>query len=172
MQAENSNKQSFDEYYQKCLFRGELFQDFAVDALHRLLNLGIYVYESKKFQISKGESVQGFEFKYDSYFHTSKRLWIELQERKYTWNPYVPGGILKENNTWMYCIGDEAIFYVIPVRHLRDYRDKYKPEDRENDRRTSIGYFLPILNAEGMCAVKIVGGEIAVIRKDEVLKNV
>ena len=134
--------------------QGIEFQDFVFDVLKRL---GIFIiyYASKKFQNEFGESHAGFEIKYDAGIKKyGKNLFIETYEKSHPSNEnWVPSGINRRDNTWLYLQGDYEKIYVFGKNHLkmkaRDYGEFIIPA------QTAKGFLLPLEVAEKL-AVKII----------------
>jgi hypothetical protein len=105
---------------------GTEFQDFVCIEMAKdgiiLQNIS-----SKKFQYETGENLQGFEIKYDSRCtgcNTDKaatnQLSIEVAEKTKAENiNYIPSGIYRGDNAWIYIQGNYMMFWVFSIKHLR-----------------------------------------------------
>lgn len=101
------------------LEKGREYQDFLSQVL---LQYGIVLtnFSSASYQ-DKGENVQGWEIKLDTNFQKTGNLYFETHG---TWNEYGPNpnwverGILKNDNTWLYFIGDFDKLFIISKKQL------------------------------------------------------
>ena len=128
-------------YYDSQLKDGLEFQDFcSIKFAER--GIPITNFSSKKYQIEKGENLQGYEFKYDKQFRKTGNLWIELAEKTDNRNPdYVNSGILRNDNTVFYIIGDYEGVFLIQKKILILMSGKYRIV--ENNLKTSKGILFP-----------------------------
>ncbi len=130
------------ENYAKCLEKGLQFQDFITDVLIKELGISLSTYNSKKFQYLKGENKQGFEIKFDDKFKITKNIYIEIAEKSNPKNyEYVKSGIYRNDNTWLYLIGDYECIYIFSKKHLilMHNMNKYKLVQT----KTSKGFLIP-----------------------------
>jgi len=104
---------------------GNEFQDFVCIEMAKdgiiLQNIN-----SKKFQYSTGENLQGFEIKYDARCTGDRgtvptnRISIEIAEKTNAENKeYIPSGIYRGDNAWIYIQGNYMMFWVFSIKHLR-----------------------------------------------------
>ena len=96
---------------------GSEFMDFVTDILQKR---GLYLqpYTSKKYQYKKGESLQGWEVKLDARSEDTGRLSIEVAEKAKASNPiWVPSGIYRSDNTWLYIQGNYKFIYIF-MKHF------------------------------------------------------
>jgi len=138
-------------YYGKKLQEGLEFQDVVTAALYQR---GIVVvgYASRRYQIEKGENMLGAEIKRDGRFRETGNLYFETAEKSHPDNPrYVPSGILRQDNSWLYVIGDEKTIYIFPTNYLRMLAPKF----REVKTATSCGFLMPIQDADKYAIRKI-----------------
>ena len=130
-------------YYAKKLEQGLEFQDVVTRALYQR---GIVVigYASRRFQNSHGENMLGAEIKRDGKFRETGNLYIETSEKSHPDNPsYVPSGIYRADNSWLYVIGDEKDIWIFSVKYLRLLSKRFHVVEKP----TSIGFLLPIEEA-------------------------
>jgi hypothetical protein len=144
---------NYSTYYQSQLEESCQYQDFVADKLYEhgiiLIN-----YTSKEYQQKKGENKLGLEIKHDKKFRTTGNFWIELKEKSNPVNAsYVDSGIYRSDNTWIYAIGDYNTVYLFGKKMLSYLSSKY--ELRENNTKTSVGYLLPVADADKYCEKKI-----------------
>lgn len=138
-------------YYNNKLQQGLEFQDVVTKELYQR---GIVVvgYSSRRFQNNEGENMLGAEIKRDGLFRETHRLYIETAEKAHPDNPaYVPSGIYREDNSWLYVIGDERTIYIFSTKYLRMLEPRYERKEKP----TSLGFVMPIEEAEKYCIRKI-----------------
>jgi hypothetical protein len=124
---------------------GNEFQDFVCIELAKdgiiLQNIN-----SKKFQFEKGENLQGFEIKFDNTHTKTKRLSIEIAEKRKGENiNFVDSGIYRKDNTWLYIQGNYELFFIFPVNYLRQLHKsgRYKTDEYPRDLPTIKKFYLP-----------------------------
>ena len=133
----------YDLYRQNKIESGLIFQDFVVDTVQQILGISIVQYASRFYQIQVGESRQGFEIKHDEKYATTGRLWIEIAEKaRPRAGDYVPSGIDRDDNTWIYIIGDYDTLFLFAKKTLKALRNTGRYPIRENNTRTSRGFLL------------------------------
>lgn len=140
-------------YYREKLEEGLVFQDVVTKALYQR---GIIVigYSSRRFQFTEGENMLGAEIKRDGKFRETGNLYIETSEKSDpSYLNYKESGIHRQDNSWLYVIGDEKLIYIFSTKYLRmlSRNDKYKKVTIP----TSTGFLLPLLDAEKYCIRKI-----------------
>lgn len=140
-------------YYHDQLETGLQFQDVVTRELYQR-GIVIVGYASRRFQRSEGENMLGAEIKRDGHFRDTGNLYIETAEKAHPDNAvYVPSGIFREDNSWLFVIGDEETVYIFSTKYLRllsksrNWRKVEKP--------TSIGYLCPLDDAERYCLRRI-----------------
>lgn len=144
---------SYNEYYAAKLKEGEHYQDFVVEELYKA-GLPIISYSSKKYQCEIGENKAGIEIKNDQKFRQTGNFYIEVAEKS---NPdkkeYSPSGIYRDDNTWLYIIGDYQSIYIFSKKQLQFLFQQHTK--REVVTPTSKGFLLPIKDADEFWAVRI-----------------
>jgi hypothetical protein len=138
-------------YYADKLQQGLEFQDVVTAALYQR---GIVVvgYASRRYQREKGENMLGAEIKRDGRFRETGNLYFETAEKSHPDNPrYVPSGCYREDNSWLYVIGDERTVYIFPTAYLVKLLPRYKSVKTP----TSLGHLMPIEEAEKYCIRRI-----------------
>jgi len=129
------------------------YQDFVCK---RLMEDGLVLqnFGSKRWQIAVGENIQGWEIKYDGVFRRSGRLSIEVAEKSRASNEeWVPSGIYRNDNTWLYIQGDEQTIFVFGKKNLkRAYRMRRPDGSPRYERAESHGtvrkFYIPVRDAE------------------------
>lgn len=145
---------SNNEYYSECLQKGLEFQDFVTSILLKELGIALSSLNSKKYQYSIGENIQGFEIKFDDKYKITGNIYIEIKEKS---NPdnfnFIDSGIYRNDNTWLYLIGDYDEIFIFSKKHLilMNNSNKYKTVQT----KTSIGFLIPKQDAVKYCIKKI-----------------
>jgi hypothetical protein len=130
-----------------------LYQDFVVDLLFQTIGLVVVQYASRYYQMQVGESRTGVEIKHDERFAQTGNLWIETAEKaRPRAGDYFPSGIDRDDNTWLYVIGNYDIVFGFPKMLLRALRDSGRYIVRPNNTATSLGYLLPSKHAHRYAA--------------------
>lgn len=144
---------------------GHEFQDFIIEYLCKNLGISISVFQSKKYQFNIGETVQGVEIKYDArstgdctYYECKPtgNVGIEVGEKTKEHNiVFVPSGIFRNDNTWLYIVGnyDMAWIFSKNILILLHNSNKYKVIQTLPTIKTML---LPIKDADNYCAKKII----------------
>ena len=130
---------------------GMEYQDFVCERLarHHIILQNI---ASRKFQFEVGENLQGFEIKLDRRCLDTGRLSIEVAEKTAANNPvWVPSGIMRNDNSWLYIQGNYHIVFVFSKKLLLDYHRKKRPEI-EKSRGTVQKFYLPLGLARQLAA--------------------
>ena len=79
-------------------------------------------------------------------------MYIETSEKSHSDNKeYIPSGIYREDNSWLYVIGDEKTVYIFSTKYLRLLDSRYKKVEKP----TSKGFLMPVIEAEKYCIRKI-----------------
>jgi hypothetical protein len=144
-------KKYADGYYQTKLEEGLQFQDVVTRELYQC---GIVVvgYASKRFQNNEGENMLGAEIKRDGKFRETGNLYIETAEKTHPDNyQYVPSGIHRKDNSWLFVIGDEQTIFIFSTKYLRLLENRYPKVEKT----TSRGYLMPVVEANRYCIRKI-----------------
>lgn len=146
---------NYSENYYNQLQEGQKFQDYCAYVLQTKLSIGVVNFQSKEFQFKLGENMQGVEFKFDNVFQTTGNLWIEVEERTNPELNYSNSGILRQDNSWLYCIGDYRALYIFSKKFLVNLYNSGRYEVIENNLMTSKGFLLPKTDADKYSAYKI-----------------
>lgn len=143
---EKSKKKYANGYYKEKLEEGLVFQDVVTRELY-LRGVVVVGYSSRHYQNKCGENMLGAEIKRDDNFRQTGNLYIEVAEKS---NPdikhYTPSGIMRDDNSWLFVIGDESTVWIFPTNYLRmlveprGYRYYTGP--------TSKGYLMPLPDAD------------------------
>jgi hypothetical protein len=101
------------EYYKESLEKGLKYQDFVINQMLYTFGIPIMNYSSKYYQNSLGENIQGIEIKFDDKYDKTGNLYIEIAEKSNPNNPYyVKSGIYRDDNSWLYLIGNYSIIFI------------------------------------------------------------
>ncbi len=129
------------EYYNTQLQEGLEYQDFVQDVFAEF-GLILQMYSSRLYQEQIGETRSGYEIKYDKQFKKTGNLFIECCERKMRqMGPWVPSGIHRNDNTWLYTIGDYDDIFIIAKRDLLALDDG-RHENLSNGVEMAKGFLL------------------------------
>lgn len=140
--------------YKLMLEKGLQFQDFITDILLKELGISLSTYSSQKYQNLKGENKQGFEIKFDDKYKDTGNVYIEVAEKSNPLNEnFISSGIYRNDNTWLYLIGDYKEIFIFSKKHLKLMYEskKYK----EVIISTSKGMLIKKEDAEKYCIKKI-----------------
>ena len=147
-----NNRKYFDEQ----VADSDEFQDFVSYMLFLYAGLSYSCYKSPLWQIHLGESRLGLEIKYDKTAQShiiakqNYNLYIETEERYCDTDMYKASGIYRNDNSWLYTIGNYYIIYIFSKKLLGQIKSKYK--NIEISRKTSKGFLLPRSDAEKYAA--------------------
>lgn len=162
-QLDKSRRKYANGYYETNLEIGQEFQDVVTQALYQR---GIVVvgYASRRFQNSHGENMLGAEIKRDGNFRTTGNLYIEVAEKSHPDRlDYVPSGVMREDNSWLFVIGDESDIWIFSTKYLRALKDRY----RQVETPTSRAFLMPISEANKYAIRKISLAPTPIRRTDE-----
>jgi hypothetical protein len=138
-------------YYQQQLENGLVFQDVVTRALYQR---GIVVvgYASRRFQQTHGENLLGAEIKNDRKFRDTGNLYIETAEKADPRNDrFVPSGIHREDNSWLFVIGDENTIWIFSTKYLQMLEKRFPSRKSP----TSHGFLIPLDQADKYCIRRI-----------------
>jgi len=146
-----------DEYYKEHLGVGNEYEHFIDNYYKKELDTDLGMHWTKTEQHNIGENKYGMEIKYDSIMERTGNLYIEIAEKP---SPnvinYSPSGILRNDNSQLYGIGNYSVFYIFNKQFLIEIYKSSKYKEIEIDRKTSKGFLIPIKNAEKMVEEKII----------------
>jgi len=143
------------KYYDEHLEIGLKYQDFAIEQLY---NIGIVVnpYTSQENQRLIGEGKNGIEIKFDGRMETGN-VYIETQEKSDVSRlSYYPSGIYRNDNTWLYVIGNYNLILIFGKKTLQILFESGRYPEIEISNMTSKGFLLPISFAKERVAVKFI----------------
>jgi hypothetical protein len=142
----------YREYRKNKMASGADYQDFIMERMHSI-GVVLQPYCSRQGQL-KGENLLGMEIKNDEQMTRTKNIYIEVAEKAVPRpGDYAPSGIFRSDNTWLYGIGDRAIFYIFTKSTLKtSWAKREKMSLREIMTDTSKGFLLPRDVADHMCA--------------------
>jgi len=144
---------------------GHEFQDFIVEKLIKELGIAVSLFQSKKYQFQRGESLQGVEIKYDArstgdstYYKCTAtgNVAIEIAEKSSPSQPkFTPSGIYRLDNSWLFIVGNYDCAWVFSKKHLilMHKSGKYKVV---NTLPTLQSMLLSIKDADNYCSKKLI----------------
>lgn len=147
----------YDEYRIDKIDKGKEYQDFICEWMARNYGIVMTVFSSKKYQYNLGESLQGIEIKYDMMYSDTGNIYIEIGEKaKPREGDYYKSGIFRDDNTWLYFIGNYEELYVFSKKQLKTVYEKkrYFKYIEHNNTKTSCGFLLDKIRAENFCIMK------------------
>lgn len=144
---------------------GSRYQDIIS---RELLKIGIVVqcHTSCYFQMNYGESPQGIEIKHDSKIIQTKRIYFEFNAINKKGDKFIGGGIEKEDNAWLYVIGNGRECWIFSkkqlralFRQVRQNPELYKEQgislrthiDKDTNKPTSNGMCIELWKCEELC---------------------
>ena len=135
-----------DEYRQ-LLEEGNKFEYAIAEVFAHRLGIILTPHTTKETQLI-GENKQGIEIKLDRLINKTGNIYIETEEKSDKANlNYAPSGIYRNDNTWLYVIGNMVSkIYIFGKRILQgmDRTKKYKAVEIA----TSRGFLLPVADGE------------------------
>jgi hypothetical protein len=139
-------------YYDDKLKEGLEFENFLKDVFFDELAINLD-FTGKDNQNQVGETLQGIEVKFDNRYKETRNLYIEVAEKTNPNNPnYVKSGVFRDDNTWLYAIGNYERIFIFAKKTLIQIKDKFPAVVTE----TSMGFLIPDKDAEFYCAKVIV----------------
>lgn len=149
---------------------GSLYQDILA---RELIKVGIFIqcHTSNLFQKCYGENPQGIECKHDSKISKTGNIYFETSaiNRKHT--EFIEGGIEKQDNAWLYVIGNGRECWIFAkcqlkalYRKVRNNPDIYREKgiflsthfDKDTNEATSNGMVVQVSVAENYALKHIV----------------
>lgn len=143
-----------NDRYSKDLQRGLEYQDYVFDKLRTMDGMPIFLgaYSSVKYQTCKGESPSGLEVKYDALFRQTGNLFIETAEKSHSeQDTFHASGVMSEDNTWLYLIGDYDEAFIFTKNLLRAFCVPFNKDIKYKETPTSQGYIFPLEYVERKC---------------------
>lgn len=111
--------------YASQLEAGQQYQDFIAEKLYHE-GIPLINFQSRSAQL-RGENLLGLEIKFDNQFARTGNLYIETAEKSRAENrEYVPSGIYRDDNSWLYGIGNYREFFLFSKRTLRELYELQK----------------------------------------------
>lgn len=150
--ATNWNKSSYpDAKRPDMLGEGIEYQDFVCAELAKR-HIVLQNLTSKKYQYEIGENLQGFEIKLDRRCTDTERLSIEIAEKSAAANrDYIPSGIYRNDNAWLYLQGNYEILFVFARNFLVNLHKSGRYEVAEMP--TIRKFYLPFSDAKKYAAL-------------------
>lgn len=157
----------FGETYKPQLEEAARYQDFITD---ELLKRGIVLnqYASREYQRKVGESASGIEIKYDKRMAETGNVYIEVEEKSDpSLHDYSKSGVYRNDNTWLYLIGNYEKALLMSKRQLRlciEYGEEWRKSKGIIFREiaTSRGYTFPVEYCKRFLCLRffVFGGEL------------
>ena len=157
-QQQPNIRERYMRYMGDKLIEGADYEQFIK---HKIKRLGIYIepYREKIRQYLLGENSNGIEIKYDAKMKKTNNIYIETYEKNPWLKDWTPSGINRQDNSWLYVIGDYDVFYIFSKKTLKYFLSKIDDivvdntlikhqQYREKEFKTSKGYLLPVEDAQ------------------------
>lgn len=146
-------------YYKEKLQRAFEFENYLEKFFKDNFDLDLGPFLTPEGQYYEGENELGIEIKNDTLIKKYGNIYIEYAEKsKATNHIYVPSGILKDDKSTYFLIGDKDQFWVFRKKRLVEIyneeevlRKQGKPSERGIQfkvKSTSLGFVYPLRNAE------------------------
>ena len=139
------------EYYKEKLKQGQEYQDYIYRKINHILNINIVECKTMFEQYNIGENLFGMEIKFDNLYKKYGNLFIETAEKTKPENPnWIPSGIERGDNSWLYLQGDYKVCYIFgkkTLKRLNENLDKLEGASRK-ETPTSQGFTIPKKYAE------------------------
>jgi len=148
---------NYNNYRENKSKEAKEYQDFICEWMAKNYGIVMTIFSSKKYQYNIGESLQGVEIKYDMRYEETGNIYIETGEKAKPRNgEYYPSGIFRNDNTWIYFIGNYNELFAFSKKQLvKIYeREIYSRSIENNNTLTSCGYLLSKEKAEKYCIMK------------------
>ena len=136
-------------YRSRQIIEGGMFEDFVYMQLEEKLKIDIQGCNTREEQFNIGENYFGMEIKNDQSYAMTGNLYIEYKEKSISTNEnWVESGIFRGDNSWLYLIGNNKVFYIFSIKDLRkafksvDKNQQYKHKRIQCNRGTSWGFLL------------------------------
>jgi hypothetical protein len=142
--------EDYKVYYADKLEEGLRFQDFITDVLYDQ-GMIVVTYVSKE-RGRNAENKLGIEIKRDNLFRKTGNLYIETAEKS---NPsklfWTQSGIYRDDNSWLYAIGDEKTLWIFSKKYLRLLENRFVKKEIP----TSKGFLMSTVDGDKYCLRRI-----------------
>ncbi len=113
------------------------------DLMLQVLRFPVTTYSSRHYQTTVGEGPAGVAIKHDEMYEQTGNLWIEVAEKaRPRAGDYAPSGVFRDDNSWLYIIGNYDIVFVFAKVALQGLARSQRFRILENKTRTSQGFLL------------------------------
>lgn len=124
---------------------GRTYERTVTRQLARLYGIIVHVYENRRHQQLVGESQEGYEIKLDQHIPHTHRISIEVGEKaRVRADPFVPSGILRDDNTLFYVQGFWDFCWLFHKSDLRQYYQQTHPIIISNDPPTIQKFYITL----------------------------
>lgn len=150
-----------NDYFKKQLQKSQEFEDFLEQLFKDKYGIDLEPFVTSEGQYYKGENNKGIEIKNDMMYKKTGNLYFEYAEKSKGENYiFIKSGILKDDNSKYFLIGDYDKFWIFRKKRLVEiyYEEKERIKKNPNLKSsrgirfvkipTSKGYIFPIIEAE------------------------
>lgn len=125
------------------LYEGNKYQEFVINKLNSNKGWGIINFHSRYDQVYYGENPPGMEIKLDSRIRETGNLYFEYAEKSDPLNKsYVPSGICRKDNTFLWLQGDYIETYFMFKSQLVELSENKQWKRKKI--ATSKGFIVPL----------------------------
>lgn len=145
-----------DSKHNNPLRLGELYQELINYLLEMKLGWRVSFTQSEQRQYSIGESWEGVEIKLDYWCTQTRRLSLEVGEKRHSEQPhFTPSGIFRRDNCEYYIQGNLIRAWIFKKYDLTEYYKKHKPDLISNDPPTIQKFYISIRDSEEIAKATI-----------------
>lgn len=142
--------------YEAKLKQGLEYQDFVADKLYEA-GIPVTSYSSQKYQNMIGENKAGLEIKFDNRWKETGNIYIEVAEKSKAENiNFIASGIFRNDNTWLYVIGDYTKIFILPKKYLKMLYNKNVKNYKLVETPTSKGMLIPVRDIENIYSIRTI----------------
>tara|TARA_A100000171_G_C2134453_1_gene149117 strand:- start:2761 stop:3231 length:471 start_codon:yes stop_codon:yes gene_type:complete len=129
------------------LKKGISFESYIADWFQREKGISLSTYHAHNEQ-RKGENRQGIEIKNDQCFNSTGNLFISVKRIYGTL--HLNWGVFKQDNTWLYVIGDKSKHWIFLRKTLQTYYKVKQPKLKKAAIKggTELGFLLTLKQAD------------------------
>lgn len=132
-------------YYDTCKKEGNEYERFVYDQLESILGWTMRHHDTYSDQ-KRGENSLGIEIKCDMKMATTGNIFVEVVERNLRNPTWVPSGIYRTDNSWLFLIGDYAQAFIFSKKLLQLHIESHNWQRKSNrETNTGQGVLIPVV---------------------------